>query len=188
VAALINSNELRVLAYALAALACLAAGWRERRARSLRELDLWPAFWTLTAIVLGAMALARALDLADALTEVGRREARLRGLYEARRSLQALLVGGIGLAWFVTVLTAIWRVPERRRRYLPAFVFVFSLGCFAALRTVSFHYLDAVLYNRPVLGVRAASVLELGGTALAAAAGAWRAWKPEVRLYRGQRR
>ncbi len=164
---LLNSNELRVLGYLAAAIACWAAGRRERRFLQTSDLDLWPRFWSLTALVMLAMAIGRATDLANLFADLGRAEARSSGWYEARRPLQAALVGSVSLAWLVSVAVAVWRVPERRRRYLPEGVCVFSLICYAAIRTISFHYADAILYNNPIVGVRIGSIIELGLLSLA---------------------
>lgn len=78
----------------------------------------------------------------------------------------------------MSVVVAIWRVPERRRRYLPAAIVVSSLICFAAIRMVSLHYVDALLYNHPIVGVRIGSIVELGLTTLALAAATFRLGTP----------
>lgn len=170
VADVLNSNGLRVLFYVLAAGACWIAGRRERTFLLTSTLDLWPRFWTLSAVLLLVMAFGRLTDAAGLLTQLVRNEALTSGWYEARRPLQAALVGSVAVGWFSSVATAIWRVPERRRRYLPTAVFVFSLVCFAAVRTISFHYADAILYNNPIAGVRIGSIIELlfGGCVIVA--------------------
>jgi hypothetical protein len=121
----------------------------------------------ITGFLLLFMGLARVSELASVVTETGRAEASRSGWYEARRPLQALVVGLMGAAWFLTCAVAIWRVPERRRRYLPTAITVFTLICFAGIRAVSLHHLDQLLYNRPWHGIRLASILELTGVALA---------------------
>lgn len=183
-ASFLDSGDLRVFAYAIAAVACLLAGWRERRSPELQALDLWPAFWTLCAVLLATMAIARATDLAEALTDLARSSARSSGWYAARRPLQGAVVGGLSLFWVASVGTAIWRVPERRRRYLPTAIAVFSLICFAGVRLISFHYADTVLYRYPIAGVHIASIIELSLNGYAALAAGWRAWLPSRRLGR----
>lgn len=175
---LLNSNELRILFYLGAAVACWVAGRRERAFLPGSGLDLWPTFWSLSALLLVAMALGRATDLAGYLTQVGRKEALDSGWYDARRPIQAALVGTVSIGWFISVMTAIWRVPERRRRYLPEAICIFSLICFAAVRMVSFHYADAILYNNPILGVRIGSIIELTFAGLAVGAGLYRVRLP----------
>ncbi len=163
----VDSNWLRVLGYGLAAAACLHAGLRERSRRpSGPSRDIWPTFWFLTAALLAVMALARAADLGELVSDFGRRTARDEGWYEIRREYQAIAVASVGAIWFVSVVLAVWRVPERRRRYLPSALVVFSLVCFAGIRIISLHQVDTLLYNRPILGVRIVTIVELTGVAL----------------------
>lgn len=157
----LNSNGLRVAAYTLASAAALLAWSRE--ARRGERVEVWPAFWLITAVTLGAMALGRALDLDALVTALGRSQSVAEGWYENRRRAQATVVGTIGVLWAAVVATALWRVPERRRRYLPAALVLFSLLCFAAIRLVSLHQVDAVLYRRDLAGVRIGSLAELAG-------------------------
>ena len=157
-----NANGLRVALYAVAALVALYAWWWEwhRGRRGLAHPDWWPGFWLMTAAVLGAMAIGRVLDL-DALTALARNEALADGWYEDRRRLQVVVVGGVGALWSVSVLVALWRVPERRRRYLPTTIVVLSLLCYAAVRLVSLHHVDALLHRRGVNGVRFGTLVEI---------------------------
>jgi hypothetical protein len=164
----LDSNWLRVIAYGVAAAACVHAGLRERHRRPIvPSRDFWPTFWSITAALLAVMALGRAAEIGELVSEFGRREAREEGWYEIRREYQAAAVASIGAIWMVSVVVAVWRVPERRRRYLPAAVAVFSLVCFAGIRIVSLHQVDALLYNRPIRGVRIVAIVELSGIALA---------------------
>ena len=123
---------------------------------------LWPRFWYGTALLLLVMALGRAGDTGHLLGELGRRQARADGWYQNRRSVQAPIVGLIAATWGVSVIVAIWRVPERRRRYLPAALVMFSLACFGGIMLVSLHQVDAVLLRRDVGGVHVGVVVELG--------------------------
>jgi hypothetical protein len=170
----LDSNWLRVVAYGVAAAACLHAGLRERRRRSSApSRDIWPTFWFLTAALLGVMALARAADIGELVSDFGRRTARDEGWYEIRREYQAAAVASVGAIWFVAVVVAVWRVPERRRRYLPAALVVFTLFCFAGIRIISLHQVDTLLYNRPIRGVRIVAIVELTGIALTILATYW---------------
>jgi len=168
----LDSNWLRVLAYVVAAGIAFLAGQRELTAR-VRRPELWPTFWFLTGATLCVMALGRLGNVAEFVSDFGRRQARAEGWYEDRRFLQALAVGAVGFVWFSVVTVAIWRVPERRRRYLPMFVAVFSLLVFAAVRLVSLHHVDTILYRRPVVGVKIAALVELAGVVAGIAAAAW---------------
>ena len=166
----LNSNILRILAYILAAATCLLAWQREREWASPSRPNLWPPFWLLGAALLLAMALARSTDLVALMSDLLRDEARATGWYNERRPLQAAVLAVVSAGWILTVTVAIWRVPERRRRYLPHAIVVFSLICYGAVRVVSYHYVDAILYNHPIWGIRLGSMVELGCTALAIAA------------------
>ncbi|MGH9133653.1 MAG: hypothetical protein ACRDZZ_06930 [Ilumatobacteraceae bacterium] len=169
-----DSNWLRVLGYGIAAAASLHAGLRERRRQSLAPgRDLWPAFWYLTAALLAVMAVGRAADIGGLVSEFGRREARAEGWYEVRREYQAAAVASVTAVWLIAVVVAIWRVPERRRRYLPVALVMFTLVCFAGVRIISLHHVDTLLYRRGVGGVRFVAIVELTGIALAILATYW---------------
>jgi hypothetical protein len=167
-----DSNGLRIAGYAVAALASFLAGQRERR-RARTNPNLWPTFWFLTGALFLFMAIGRATDLAGWATSLGRDEALTQGWYDHRRKFQALAVGSLGAIWFVTVGLALWRVPERRRRYLPAAVVSFTLMCFAGIRLVSLHQVDSVLYRREIAGSQVGGLLELAGIAVAIAVTFW---------------
>jgi len=158
-----NNNEVRGIVYLVAAVCCCIAGFRESRLSDRTRLDLFPVFWLATAGLLGLMGLFRISQLGELIVYLGRAEAREAGWYEARRPFQTAAVILIGSAWFVVTTISLWRVPERRRRYLPAAILVFTLVCFAAVRAVSLHQIDALLYNRSMVGVRLASLLEISG-------------------------
>lgn len=173
VARVLDSSGTRVVAYV--AVAALAAAWYVRERRSLAgPLALgedararWPAYWMLTAVVLATMAIGRAGALGDVVAELGREQARGGGWYERRRELQAGAVGVIATAWLLAVFVAIWRVPPRRRRYLPNVVVISSLVAFAAVRMISLHQIDALLYRRDIGGLRIVTIVELGLLAIA---------------------
>jgi hypothetical protein len=121
---------------------------------------LWPRFWFGSAFVLLVMAFGRAADTGHLLAELGRRQARAGGWYEDRQSIQAPIVGLITATWGVAVLATIWRVPQRRRRYLPAAMVIFSLACYGGIMLVSLHQVDAVLLHE-VAGVHVGVIIEL---------------------------
>lgn len=185
---MLNSNELRIALYLAAAVACALAGTRERRSPRLRHLDLWPTFWFLSAGLVAVMGAARSGDVIEWATSLLRAEARSAGWYESRRVYQGALVAFLAAGWFVAVVIAIWRVPERRRRYLPEAIAVSSLVCFAGIRLISFHYVDAVLYNHPLFGVRIASMIELMLTSSSLGAALWRVAYPERLVHRPRAR
>ena len=157
----LGSNWLLAGTYGVVAVLTLSLG---RAEAAIQGMDgtrhLWPRFWVGSALLLLVMGLGRAIDTGHLLAEIGRRQARAEGWYEDRRSIQAPIVGLIAATWGVSVLAAIWRVPERRRRYLPAALVMFSLACFAGIMLVSLHQVDAVLL-RDVAGVHVGVFIEL---------------------------
>jgi hypothetical protein len=170
-----DTNWLRVCGYVLVAILCFAAARRE----DPEQPGCWPPFWILTGALFIVMALGRAGDIADLMTDTLRQRAVDEGWYERRRHVQGLVVAGLAGGWLIAVLVAIWRVPERRRRYLPMIVVVLTVGLYAAIRVVSLHQLDAVLYRRRSVGVRHATLIEY---ALLYLAGLCAIWTPRRRL------
>jgi xanthine/uracil permease len=170
--------------YALTGTAALLLGVVERR-RGRSDPRLWPTFWFATGALLLVMAVGRASNVSDLLTELGRERARSGGWYEVRRSLQAWVIGTVAAVWAVTVAIAVWRVPDRRRRYLPTVIVVFTLVCFIGIRLISLHQVDALLHNRDVGGVTIGAVIEVGLLILVVAVTAWRFRGPNRARTRG---
>ncbi len=172
---MLDSGRTRVVAYLVAAALSLVWYRRERRAIERAGLgghaptDWWPTYWLLTALVLATMGVGRAGALGDAFAELGREQARSSGWYERRRGVQVAAVVTVTIGWVIGVLVAIWRVPPRRRRYLPNVVAISSVAAFAAVRLISLHHIDTVLYRRDLGGIRIVAIAELFLLAMAAA-------------------
>jgi hypothetical protein len=158
---LLDSGSLRVGAYGVVAVLAVWWGIRERRGVAALGVDWWPTYWFLSASVLVMMGVARAGAVGDLVGDIGREQARSSGWYDARRTFQAIGVVAVAVVWAIGVIVAIWRVPPRRRRYLPHVVAFSTVIAFAAVRIVSLHHLDAVLYRRDIGGVRIVAILEL---------------------------
>ena len=156
---------MRVCGYVVVAVLCFVAARREKP----ESPGSWPPFWILTGALFVIMALGRAGDVADLMTDTLRQRAVSQGWYRSRRHVQALVVAGLGLSWLIAVLVAVWRVPSRRRRYLPMIVVVLTVGFYAAIRIVSLHQLDSVLYRRQAAGMRYGTLIEFGLLVVAAA-------------------
>jgi hypothetical protein len=164
-----DSNGLRICGYVAVAILCFVAARREDRDAP----GSWPPFWILTGFIFLAMAIGRAGDLADLMTEAMRERARSQGWYDRRRHVQGLVVAGLGCGWLISVLLALWRVPARRRRYLPMVVVVLTVGFYALIRIVSLHQVDGLLYRRRAVGVRYGTLIEFGLLGVAAACAIW---------------
>ena len=170
----LNSTWFAVCGYSAIVVLTLVLGYVElARRRAGPSHKLWPAFWFATAALLLAMTLARVSDSGELLADLGRRRADLQGWYDARRSLQAGVVGSIAAIWAIVVIVAIWRVPERRRRYLPTALVVFTLVCFASVRVISLHHVDALLHNRNLGDVTIRAVIELSLIAVTSVGASW---------------
>jgi hypothetical protein len=167
----IDSADARVLGYVAAAALAIAWGTAELRVTRRGPSNWWPAYWWTSAIVFVTMAIARASELGDFVGELGRDQARSSGWYEGRRVYQGAAVVVIAAVWFIGVVVAVWRVPPRRRRYLPHAVGLSSLLAFAAIRIVSLHQVDALLYRRHIGDVRIVTVTEFALLAVTVTAG-----------------
>ena len=166
-----------VVLYTLAGTTALLLGVIERQRRNAAGPSVWPTFWFATGGLLLIMALGRAINVSNLMTDLGRKRARSEGWYEVRRSLQAFVVGAVAAVWAVSVAFAIWRVPERRRRYLPTAIVVFTLVCYVGIRLISLHQIDSLL-SRDVRGVTIGAMIEVGLLLLAFATTAWRFRRP----------
>jgi hypothetical protein len=159
----LDSGGVLAGAYVAAALTCLVVGVLERRAG--RADRWWPTFWFGTAAVLGAVGLARAGKLETVISRAGRARAHAEGWYAGRRHLQVDFIAFLAICLVLVVALAVWRTRPSRRHCLPVAVAVLSLLTFLVIRLVSLHQVDRVLDHR-VHGVRAGSLLELGGAAI----------------------
>ena len=155
-----DSDGWQITVYLIATGVALLSWWREHR-KGRDDPGLWPTFWLLSAAFFLAIALARATDLGGLATQLGRSEAVEHGWYADRRRFQALGAGVVGVGWLITVALALWRVPARRRRYLPAALSMFTLMCFIGVRMISLHQIDGLLYRRELAGAQFGAVVEL---------------------------
>lgn len=167
-----DQNGIRLFAYVAVGVLSLLAGRREDRS----DPSTWRPFWPMTAAVFFVMALGRAQGLAEWIIDQVRGEAYEAGWYDARRPLQAAVVLTVGGAWLISVGIACWRIPERRRRYLPMTVMVLTAGAYVAVRTVSLHQVDSLLYRREVLDMRVGTLFEY---LLLAASAVCTSWTPQ---------
>ncbi len=158
---MLDSGWLRVVAYGVTALLAIVVGTLEHRSPLRTTLLWWPTFWFMSSTLIAAMGLARLGEVGDLIAVVGRDSARTHGWYDQRRNVQAGIVIVVASAWVIAVLAALWRVPSRRRRYLPTALTLFTLVCFAVIRAVSLHQVDSVLYRRNLHGVRWVAIIEL---------------------------
>lgn len=119
-------------------------------------------FWGWAALILGALAVNRALDLQGAVTAAGRCLWQLQGWYGARGPWQAGLAAGLGLAGLGLGVGLTRRLPGRLWAALWGLL---GLGLLTGLRLAGLHGLDGML-------ARHGPGLELAALALVAATAA----------------
>lgn len=154
-----NSHWLRVIGYVVLVVLCLVARWREQ-GRADEGDGVWRPFWLVTAGFLAAMAIARAGDIGHLLSDLGRGQAGGGGWYDIRRPIQGAVLAALGAAWLISVALALLQTWERLRRYLPMGMMVATLAAYAAVRLVSLHQVDVLLYRRDIAGVRVGILIE----------------------------
>lgn len=125
------------------------------------------AFWVLTALILGALAINKQMDLQSALTALGRCLAHAQGWYGQRRTVQLAFLVGLGVlaVMFLAALLGLMR-GSWTRSALPVTGLVF-VCTFVLMRAAGFHHMDRLLgVPFPALGLRTNTVLEWTGPIL----------------------
>jgi hypothetical protein len=168
---LIDSSVVRATGYFVVALLAALAAFVDRSSHEQAHSRLWRFSLLLASFLSLFLAVASYGDLSDILTGFGRERAQSAGWYDTRRGVQAAVVAGLFTLWCVSVLVSIYAVPSRRRSYLPAVIGLFTLWGFVAVRLVSYHDVDTLLYSRHLGGARIVAVVEV--SLLAATAGAF---------------
>lgn len=159
------ASVLATMVYALVVFACGAAALAARaRGRPARQT----AGWLACAAAFAALAMVRLLDVEDRAREVLRRVIRGAGSYEERAFLQLPLVvltlaGGLVMLLFAYRLLHRRNADRGRTLVCAALVAVAAFVPLYALRTISWHPVDSVLYSGPV---RLNWILDLGLSAL----------------------
>jgi hypothetical protein len=167
---LIDSSALRAGCYLVVAVLAVAAAYSDRSVAAQEHSRLWRFSLVLAALVLVGLAAASFGDVGDILTGFGRERAHRAGWYDTRRGVQATVVLGVFAVWCISVIVSILAVPSRRRSYLPAVLGLFTVWAFVAVRLVSYHDIDTLLYSRDIGGVRIVAAVEICLLAATAAA------------------
>ena len=169
-AEVIDSSAVRAVGYLVVAILAVFAAFAETSTREQAHVRLWRFSLLLAALLLMLLAVASYGDLSDVLTGFGRERAQRAGWYDTRRGFQAGVVVTLFGLWCVSVLVSIYAVPTRRRSYLPAVIGLFTIWGFVAVRLVSYHDIDTLLYSRHLGGARIVAVGEVGLLTATAAA------------------
>lgn len=122
-------------------------------------------FWGTLALIMGALAINKQLDLQSAVTMAGRCLVRAEGWDAERRLLQlGFLIAIAVLALILLAGLARLLRGSGSRSALPVAGLTFVCA-FVLMRAVSFHHADRLL-GLPILGLRANMVLEWTGPLL----------------------
>lgn len=149
----LTPDVVRFAAYiVLAVVAALA----RRRVNGADRTVLGFVGWA--AVVAGV---AMFFGLAGLLASIGREVAWGEGWYADRRPVQAAIIAllALGAIALLAVLPAVPGGFSARGRVLLASVF--TLAAYLAIRTVSLHQVDAILYDPGPEGLRVGDVIEL---------------------------
>jgi hypothetical protein len=162
----LDSSPSRAGVFLLAAIASALMGRRELDMACSRSDDattspLWPQFWFMTSVLVVMIGLGRLLGVGELVAEAGRQESQASGWYESRRPVQAGAVALVAAVWVATVAWTIVRFPARRRRFIAPSVVVTTMLCFVAVRLVSLHHVDTVLYRTEIAGARVVAYLDV---------------------------
>lgn len=147
---------------------CLASGLREVRGGARERLIY--AWWGM-ATVCFAIAAGHLLNAGGGVAESGRDVFRFEGLYGSRRPFQAAVVaglmigGGLGAPFILRWV----RANLGSNMLLPVLVLGGLVG-FLAVRTISLHAIDSLLYGHHIFGGHPGSLVEAAGLALFVAA------------------
>lgn len=141
---------------------CYAFCLRHSAPGQQRRLQLFYGSQTLFLLLFGVN---KQLGLLNWLTSYSRLIAVREGWYDTRRLAQFDLIVGLGVAALVGLLLASWYLRAiLRQHWLPLLIGI-GLLTYVAMRTVSYHAVDALILDR-VLGVLWDWLIELVGICL----------------------
>jgi len=152
---------------------------RRRAVAGVRE----PVIWAVLGALFAVFVAMKADRVAEFIEGIGRNEAKAGGMYGQRHLFQVMVIAGVALVGAALWAWAAKHLAKRWRRYQWAFVGVVVIACFAVIRMVSLHELDA-LGGTLML---AKGVVECASCGLAAWAGARRMRELQVPLERARR-
>jgi hypothetical protein len=160
VASIIEDESVRTLIYVLAAIFCGVTGIaRLRRFKGRRLTE--GSFCLGLCVLLLVMAFLKEAGVQLSLGNELRAEARTEGWYGDRRVYQALIAWALVASTAFVLLIVLILMRDSRRSLGPPFVAAGMLLCFVAVRALSLHQTDALLYRRQFIGVQINALLEV---------------------------
>jgi hypothetical protein len=125
------------------------------------------SFWALLTAILLILATLKFLDVQSTLLGEGRDIARFLGWYGERRLAQGATIGlfvGGAFIFYRFVASGVGQM-----KYVLPLAPIFALCTFAAIRSVSLHQVDSLLYRTDLAGMQTHRLIENGLTFLVAA-------------------
>lgn len=122
-------------------------------------------FWVITGGTMVLLGINKQLDLQTWFTLTGRKMARSEGWYERRRAVQFVFIFLVTLGSFAA-FGSMWRMVHGIGEDLwLPLAGIFLVLCFVIVRAASFHHVDELLHTR-IGGLKMNWLLELGGIAV----------------------
>lgn len=136
-------------------LIALAAGFAGQSARRFGLSHRHVRCWGAAVVLFMALIVLRLVDVEDHVRDLLRGLLTYEGEYGHRRAVQRPLVVAVLLAVMAMALLAMWKWAKWPSRRLDRLVFVAQAGMLGfiplfALRIISFHAMDVLLYKGPI--------------------------------------
>jgi hypothetical protein len=155
----LNTLGMPETGYVVSAGICyVAALWRFRANGPHRWVEA--GLWFGLALLLVALVVFKAEDVQVSVANEGRELARSRGWYGQRRELLEEMIYVIGAASMAAIVLALVLLGDLRARLGLTVLSAGALLCFVAVRTLSLHKVDVLLYRRFVSGVQLNVLIE----------------------------
>lgn len=162
---------LTVIAYLLAAAACLVCAWRAERIFGPDHLWKHRLVWSGLALGLLFLGINKQLDLQSWFTAVVKVMAYEQGWYEVGQRAQILFVAVLGLATIVVLTVVAWQMRHVWRQYWLLLLGILFLARFVIVRAASFYAVPLPELSQFSGGLRITWMLEiLGASCIATAA------------------
>lgn len=176
----------RSVAYVLVAALCVIIAYTRNAGRPHPPLVTQWRFWLANAAILLALALIRELQFTHIIGGPVRDYAHDHNLYDNRRPFQELAVVVIVLGGVVVGAIGAWYLRAYRWWELLTMLGVVYVLSFLAIRAVSLHNIDQVLFRDSIAGLHVGVFLEFAGIVFVAlmALGAY----GDVRCYQAAHR
>jgi hypothetical protein len=158
---LIDALALPETAYIFSAGACIMSGLRTM-GRSARHALIESVFWLGMSLILMALTIFNLEDLQGVLANEGRQIAREGGWYRDRREVLASIIQVLVIGTGAVVVLVLLLLGDLRSRLGLAILAAGGLLGFVAVRALSLHQIDALLYRRGTLGASWNDLFESG--------------------------